>query len=232
VFFFDPVYLLFAAPALLVMFYAQAKVRSAYGKYSKVTNMRGITGYEAARTLLSAQGLGQVKIEEFPGTLTDHYDPRKKVLRFSRDIYSSASVASLGIVAHEIGHALQDRLGYAPMRLRSALVPVASVGSTLGFVFFILGVIVGVAGLVWVGVALFSAAVLFSLVTLPVELDASRRARSMLQTTGLVVSAEEGRATSAVLSAAALTYVAALLQAVASLAYFVFLALGMGGRRN
>ena len=229
-FFFDPVYLLFAAPALLVMFYAQAKVRSAYGKYSKVTNMRGITGYEAARTLLSAQGLGQVKIEEFPGTLTDHYDPRKKVLRFSRDIYSSASVASLGIVAHEIGHALQDRLGYAPMRLRSALVPVASVGSTLGYVFFILGVIVGVAGLVWVGVALFSAAVLFSLVTLPVELDASRRARSMLQTTGLVVSAEEGRATSAVLSAAALTYVAALLQAVASLAYFVFLATGMSRR--
>jgi len=229
-FFFDPVYLLFAAPALLVMFYAQAKVRSAYGKYSRVRNMKGITGYEAARTLLGVHGLGDVKIEEHPGVLTDHYDPRKKVLRFSRDIYGSASVASLGIVAHEIGHALQDRLGYAPMRLRAALVPAANVGSSLGYIFFILGIIVGVAGLTWAGVALFSAGVLFSLVTLPVELDASRRAKQMLQATGLVVSAEEGRATSAVLSAAALTYVAALLQAVSSLAYFVFLAMGLSRR--
>ena len=229
-FFFDPLYLLFAAPALLVMFYAQAKVRSAYGKYSRVRNLKGITGYEAARTLLSVHGLGNVKIEESRGLLTDHYDPRGKVLRFSRDIYGSASVASLGIVAHEIGHALQDQLGYTPMRVRAGLVPVANLGSTLGYVLFILGVIVGVAGLTWAGVALFSLAVLFSLVTLPVELDASRRAKQMLQSTGLVVSAEEGRATSAVLSAAALTYVAALLQAVASLAYFVFLATGMSRR--
>jgi len=228
-FFFDPIYLLFAAPALLVMFYAQAKVRAAYGKYSRVRNMKGITGYEAARTLLGVHGLGQVKIEEHPGVLTDHYDPRKKVLRFSRDIYGSASVASLGIVAHEIGHALQDQLGYAPMRLRAALVPAANVGSSLGYIFFILGIIVGVAGLVWVGVALFSGAVLFSLVTLPVELDASRRARHMLDATGLV-SVEEHQAASAVLSAAALTYVGALLQAVASLAYFVFLAMGLSRR--
>src|SRR3990170_5243010 len=225
--FFDPLYLLFAAPALLVMLYAQMKVRSAYGKYSQVKNMRGVTGYEAARTLLSTQGLSQVKIEQAGGLLTDHYDPRGKVLRFSKDVYNSPSVASLGIVAHEIGHALQDKLGYGPMRVRAALVPAANVGSSLGYIFFILGIIVGVVGLVWVGVALFSGAVLFSLVTLPVELDASRRAKRMLQDTGLVVSAEEGRATSAVLSAAALTYVAALLQAVASLAYFVFLAMGL-----
>jgi len=229
-FFFDPLYLLFAAPALLVMFYAQAKVRSAYGKYSKVRNMKGITGYEAARALLSVHGMGDVRIEESKGLLTDHYDPRGKVLRFSKDIYGNASVASLGIVAHEVGHALQDQQGYAPMKLRAGLVPVANLGSTLGYVLFILGVIVGVAGLVWAGVALFSLAVLFSLVTLPVELDASRRAKQMLQSTGLVVSGEEGRATAAVLSAAALTYVAALLQAVASLAYFIFLATGMGRR--
>src|SRR3972149_2108304 len=150
-FFFDPIYLLFAAPALLVMFYAQAKVRSAYGKYSRVRNMKGITGYEAARTLLGVHGLGQVKIEEHPGVLTDHYDPRKKVLRFSRDIYGSASVASLGIVAHEIGHALQDQLGYAPLKLRAAPVPAGNVGSSPGYICFSLGIIVGVAGLVWVG---------------------------------------------------------------------------------
>jgi len=227
--FFDPLYLLFAAPALLVMLYAQMKVRSAYGKYSQVKNMRGVTGYEAARTLLSTQGLSQVKIEQAGGLLTDHYDPRGKVLRFSKDVYNSPSVASLGIVAHEIGHALQDKLGYGPMRVRAALVPVANLGSTLGYIFFLLGLFAGIVGLVWVGVALFSGAVLFSLVTLPVELDASRRARHMLDATGLV-SVEEHQAASAVLSAAALTYVGALLQAVASLAYFVFLALGMSRR--
>ena len=227
--FFDPLYLLFAAPALLVMLYAQMKVRSAYGKYSRVRNMRGVTGYEAARTLLSTQGLSQVKIEQAGGLLTDHYDPRGKVLRFSKDVYNSPSVASLGIVAHEIGHALQDKLGYGPMRVRAALVPVANLGSTLGYIFFLLGLFAGIVGLVWVGVALFSGAVLFSLVTLPVELDASRRARHMLDATGLV-SVEEHQAASAVLSAAALTYVGALLQAVASLAYFVFLALGMSRR--
>ena len=227
--FFDPLYLLFAAPALLVMLYAQMKVRSAYGKYSQVKNMRGVTGYEAARTLLSTQGLSQVKIEQAGGLLTDHYDPRGKVLRFSKDVYNSPSVASLGIVAHEIGHALQDKLGYGPMRVRAALVPVANLGSTLGYIFFLLGLFAGIVGLVWVGVALFSGAVLFSLVTLPVELDASRRARHMLDATGLV-SVEEHGAASAVLSAAALTYVGALLQAVASLAYFVFLALGMSRR--
>ena len=227
--FFDPLYLLFAAPALLVMLYAQMKVRSAYGKYSQVKNMRGVTGYEAARTLLSTQGLSQVKIEQAGGLLTDHYDPRGKVLRFSKDVYNSPSVASLGIVAHEIGHALQDKLGYGPLRVRAALVPVANLGSTLGYIFFLLGLFAGIVGLVWVGVALFSGAVLFSLVTLPVELDASRRARHMLDATGLV-SVEEHQAASAVLSAAALTYVGALLQAVASLAYFVFLALGMSRR--
>ena len=227
--FFDPLYLLFAAPALLVMLYAQMKVRSTYGKYSQVKNMRGVTGYEAARTLLSTQGLSQVKIEQAGGLLTDHYDPRGKVLRFSKDVYNSPSVASLGIVAHEIGHALQDKLGYGPMRVRAALVPVANLGSTLGYIFFLLGLFAGIVGLVWVGVALFSGAVLFSLVTLPVELDASRRARHMLDATGLV-SVEEHQAASAVLSAAALTYVGALLQAVASLAYFVFLALGMSRR--
>jgi hypothetical protein len=209
------------------MFYAQARVRSAYGKYSKVPNATGVTGLEAARRLVGAFGL-QVKIEEHPGQLTDHYDPRHKRLRFSRDIYATPSVASLGIVAHEVGHALQDHYGYAPMRLRSALVPVANIGTYVGYIFFILGIIVGASGLVWLGVILFSGAVAFSLVTLPVELDASRRARQMLTASGMVTE-EESRGVNAVLSAAALTYVAALLQAVATLMYFVFIA--MGSRR-
>ena len=226
-FFFDPMYLLFAAPAMLVMLYAQARVRSAYGKYVKVPNMNRVTGLDVARKLVGAFGL-QVMIEEHPGTLTDHYDPRRKALRFSRDIYNTPSVASLGIVAHEVGHALQDHYGYAPMRLRSALVPVANIGTKVGYVFFFLGIIIGMSGFVWLGIILFSAAVLFSLATLPVELDASRRAKQMLTAAGLVME-EESQGVNAVLSAAALTYVAALLQAVATLLYFVYIA--MGSRR-
>lgn len=221
--FFDPVYFLFAGPALLVMLWAQFKVRSAYSKYAQVTNVRRATGLDVARTLVSAFGL-QVKIEEHPGKLTDHYDPRHKALRFSRDIYNTPSVASMGIVAHEVGHALQDYYGYFPMKVRSSLVPVANIGTYMGYIFFILGIIIGVSGLVWLGVILFSGAVAFSLVTLPVELDASRRARQMLTTAGLVTE-EESRGVNAVLSAAALTYVAALLQAVATLMYYVFVAM-------
>ncbi|MDP6346735.1 MAG: zinc metallopeptidase [Dehalococcoidia bacterium] len=226
-FFFDPMYLLFAAPAMLVMLYAQARVRSAYGKYAKVPNMSRVNGLDVARKLVGAFGL-QVMIEEHPGTLTDHYDPRRKALRFSRDIYNTPSVASLGIVAHEVGHALQDHYGYAPMRLRSALVPVTNIGTKVGYVFFFLGIIIGMSGFVWLGIILFSAAVLFSLATLPVELDASRRAKQMLTAAGLVTE-EESQGVNAVLSAAALTYVAALLQAVATLLYFVYIA--MGSRR-
>ncbi|MDP6100662.1 MAG: zinc metallopeptidase [Dehalococcoidia bacterium] len=223
-FFFDPMYLLFAAPAMLVMLYAQAKVRSAYSKYAKVPNLNRVTGLDVARKLLEAEGL-QVMIEEHPGTLTDHYDPRRKALRFSKDIYSTPSVASLGIVAHEVGHALQDHYGYAPMRLRSTLVPVANIGTTVGYIFFLLGIFIGLAGFVWLGVILFSAAVLFSLTTLPVELDASRRAKQMLTAAGLVTE-EESHGVNAVLSAAALTYVAALLQAIGTLLYFVYIAIG------
>ncbi len=138
-FFFDPLYLIIMAPAFIFMIWAQFKVQSTFNKYSKVVNMRGVTGVDVARTLLRANRLDEVKIEETQGKLTDHYDPRKKVLRFSRDVYASNSVAALGIVAHEVGHAIQDNVGYAPMRVRSALVPAASVGTTLGYIFFFLG---------------------------------------------------------------------------------------------
>ena len=228
-------YLLFMLPPLIFMVWAQSRVSSAYKKYSRVPNMGGVNGIQAAHTLLAYNGLKQVRIEGTKGQLTDHYDPRRKVLRLSSGVAGNPSVAALGIVAHEVGHAVQDSMGYAPMRVRSALVPAANLGSRFGFICVILGLVLYMFGaafgltVIWIGVYLFAAAVLFALVTLPVEYDASNRARRMLQASGLV-SAREYDGASAVLSAAALTYVAALLQAVAQLFYFVLLAVGMGRR--
>lgn len=228
-------WLVLIIPALLLMLWAQAKVSSAYGKYSKVRNSQGLTGTEAAQRLLWANGLGQVKVEGVRGKLTDHYDPRKKVLRLSHEIADSPSVASLGIVAHEVGHAVQDSVGYVPLRIRSGLVPAASLGSRLGFIFLLGGFILYAFGLVTpqygfyiilAGIVLFSAAVAFSLVTLPVEYNASSRAKQMLQSAGMV-SVQDSEGASAVLSAAALTYVAASLQAVAQLLFFILIAMGM-----
>jgi len=234
-FLFDPIWFLVMIPPLIFMIYAQARVNSAFNKYSKVMNARQITGAEAAEKLLESNGLGNIKIEEIKSRLGDHYDPGKKVLRLSPAVAGTPSVAALGIVAHEVGHAVQDKVGYAYMRFRTSLVPAANVGSTMGYIFVILGLLLSVFGaafgmtVVWIGVFLFSLAVIFSLVTLPVEYNASNRARQMLRSTGLAV-AEEYDGASAVLSAAALTYVAATLQAVAQLFYFVMLALG-GNRR-
>lgn len=222
-FYFDPTYLLFALPALLIMLYAQWRVQSAFGKYSRIRNLRGVTGADVARVLLQSAGLIDVRIEGIPGKLSDHYDPRSKVLRLSPEVYQVPTVAAMGIAAHEVGHAIQDAKGYAPMQLRAALVTPANLGSSLGYVFFILGIVINASGLVWVGVACFSAAVLFALVTLPVELDASGRALTLLRNTGLV-SMQELDGAKEVLQAAALTYVAALLQAVANLMYYIFIA--------
>jgi Zn-dependent membrane protease YugP len=227
--FFDPMYLLFSAPALIVMLYAQWRVSSTYKKYSKMPNLQKKTGADIALLLLQANGLTNVKIEETKGMLTDHYDPRVKRLRLSRDVYRLSSVSAMGIVAHEVGHAVQDNSGYFPMKVRGALVPVANVGTWLGYGCFILGIFLSIANLVWAGVILFSAAVLFALITLPVEFNASARARQMLRGNGLVTVVESD-GVSAVLSAAALTYVAALLQAVSSLLYYVLVATGMSRR--
>ena len=225
-------YFLIMIPPLIFMIWAQARVSSAYKKYSQITNMSGLTGSQAANRLLTYNGLSNVRVEGTKGQLTDHYDPRSKVLKLSADIANRQSVAALGIVAHEVGHATQDKLGYAPMKVRSALVPVANIGSQFGFILVIIGIVLfGLnvafgATMAWVGVGLFGAAVLFALVTLPVEFNASNRARQMLQSVGLV-STGEYEGASAVLSAAALTYVAALLQAVAQLFYFLLLVGGM-----
>jgi Zn-dependent membrane protease YugP len=227
--FFDPMYLLFAAPALIVMLYAQWRVSSTYKKYSRIPNMQKKTGADIALLLLRANGLSDVKVEETKGVLTDHYDPRKKRLRLSKDVYRLSSVSAMGIVAHEVGHALQDNVGYFPMKIRGALVPVANVGTWLGYGCFILGIFLSVTNLVWAGVILFSGAVVFALVTLPVEFNASVRARQMLKSNGMATTTESD-GVSAVLSAAALTYVAALLQEVSSLMYYVFVATGMSRR--
>lgn len=232
-FFFDPVWFLIMMPPFIFMIYAQMKVSSAFKKYSKVANSQHITGLEAARALLRASGLSNVKIEGVKGRLGDHYDPGKKVLRLSPAVANTPSVAALGIVAHEVGHAVQDKAGYAFLRFRTALVPAASVGSSLGFIFVILGFLIYMFSgsefgsmAVLAGIFLFSLAVLFSLITLPVEFNASNRARQMLRSTGMV-SVQEYNGASAVLSAAAMTYVAATLQAVAQLFYFVLMFMGM-----
>lgn len=227
-FYFDPMYFLFALPALLLGLYAQMKIRSAYSKYLQVPNNQGVSGLNAARRLLAAAGLDAVKLEGTRGELTDHYDPRKKVLRLSENVAHSTSVAALGIVAHEVGHAVQDAEGYGPLRLRSAIVPVVNIGTWLGPILFIIGYLMQAFDLAVLGVIFFSGAAVFSLVTLPVELNASSRAMQMLSNTGLVTQSEYKGAKS-VLSAAALTYVAAAAQSISTLLYYVFL---LGGVRR
>jgi len=228
--YFDPMYLIFALPALVLAFFAQYRVQSTYAKYSRVRNIRGLSGLDAARWLLGSSGLSHISVEGAPGRLGDHYDPRKKVLRLSREVAYSQSVAALGIVAHEVGHALQDQTNYAFLRLRTGLVPVVNLGSYLGFILFFIGILLQFSGLIWLGIIFFSGSVVFAFLTLPVEWDASRRALQMLRAGGLVDS-RELKGAQAVLSAASLTYVAALAQAISSLLYYIFIALGMRRRR-
>lgn len=235
-FFFDPMYFIIMIPPLIFMIYAQSKVNSIFKKYSNVANSQRLTGVEAAERLLRANGLNNIKVEGVQTKLGDHYDPSKKVLRLSPAVAKSASVAALGIVAHEVGHAVQDKSGYAFMRFRTSFVPAANVGSTFGYICVILGILIYMFSrsqfaltIVLIGIFLFSLAVIFSLITLPVEFNASSRARQMLQSTGLV-SVQELNGASAVLSAAALTYVAATLQAVAQLFYYVMMFMGMRNR--
>ncbi len=228
-FYFDIRYLLFSLPALVLALFAQWKVQSAYRKYSRIRNMRNLSGLEAARWLLRANGLGDVSVQGTRGVLSDHYDPRKKVLRLSRGVAESHSVAALGIVAHEVGHAVQDQVDYAPLRVRSGLVPVVNLGTWMGMILFFVGIVIQLSGLVWLGIIFFSGSVVFALVTLPVEQDASRRALQMLRADGLVGTTDL-QGVQSVLSAASLTYVAALAQAVSQLLYFVFLATGMSRR--
>jgi len=228
--YYNILYFVFGLPALLLAFYAQLKVRSAYGKYSRIPNDRRLTGLDTARYLLNATGLGYVSVEGTPGELSDHYDPRSKTLRLSAGVARSYSVASLGIVAHEVGHAVQDATAYLPLRLRSGMVPALNIGSYLGPILFMIGLLFQSFNLALLGVIFFAAAAAFALITLPIELDASRRGLQLLQANGLVVSADETQGVKSVLSAAALTYVAAVAQALSTLLYYVFLLSGMRRR--
>lgn len=230
-FFFDPLYLLFMIPGLLLMLWAQSRVRGAYGRFSQVANSAGVTGAQAARRVLDSQGLFDVPIEHIEGELTDHYDPRKRVLRLSSGVYGSRSIAAAAIAAHEAGHAIQHARGYAPLQLRTAIVPMVSIGSNLGYIVLLAGIIFSSFELGLVGVILFALATVFALITLPVEFDASRRAKELLAHVGLVDGGVRGgaesQAVSAVLGAAAWTYIAGFAASLLSLLYYVMLLTGM-----
>ena len=212
---FDYTYLIFCLPPLLLAMWAQYKVKSTFEKYSRVASERGMTGRDAARLILDANGLYTVPVSQITGELTDHFDPKDNIIRLSDPVYNVRSVAAVGVAAHEAGHAVQHAVGYAPMKWRSALVPAANFGSRLSMPLVLLGILLSFEMLAYVGVILFSATTVFQLVTMPVELDASRRALAALESSGL--SAEGIKGTKQVLTAAALTYVAALLTAVGNL---------------
>lgn len=229
--FFSPMYFAFLLPGLLLALYAQNRVKNTYARMSQVPSENRLTGAQIARRLLDSQGLSNVQIERVPGELTDHYDPRAKVLRLSDGVYGSTSVAAQGIVAHETGHAVQDKENYAYLKLRGAILPAVNIGSNFGWVLLLMGLFSGAVGLVWLGIALFSFGTVFALVTLPVEFDASNRAMKLLAANNLVSRTEYGGAKS-VLDAAALTYLAAAAGAILQLLYYIMLAQGMGGRRR
>jgi len=217
-------------PAIILAVYAQSKVQSTFNKYSKVTAKSGVTGAQAAELLLKNAGVGDVRIEPTRGNLTDHYDPRSKVLRLSEGVYGKNSLAALGVAAHETGHAIQHHVGYFPLELRNSLVPVANIGSNLAFPLLIIGLIFGNPTLAMWGVLVFVAVVLFQVVTLPVEFNASNRAVAVLEGSGLLDRQEAGGARK-VLNAAALTYVAAALMAVMNLVRMLLIS-GLLNRDN
>ncbi len=226
--FFDPVYLLFAIPPLLLGLWAQFRVQSAFRTYSKARTGNGLTGAQAARAILDANGLQTVTVERVGGSLTDHYDPRGKVLRLSESVYATPSVAAVGVAAHEAGHALQDKQHYGPLRLRSAIVPAVNIGSWLGPIIFMIGFFMsGATGdtIALIGLIFFAMTAIFALVTLPVEFDASKRAKQQLVAENILFP-QEMNGVNAVLNAAALTYVAAAIQAISTLLYYVLLLTG------
>jgi hypothetical protein len=226
-FFFDPTFLVLI-PALVLAIWAQSRVKSAFHRYSQINARRGVTAREAVRAILDSNGLDNVNVEMVRGALTDHYDPRSKVLRLSESVYGSPSIAAIGVAAHEAGHAIQDARGYTPLRLRNAFVPVASLGSSLALPLFFIGFLFSNPMMMDLGIIFFAAVLVFHLVTLPVELDASKRALSILSDSGLLAGDEIGGAR-AVLNAAALTYVAATLMSALQIVR-LFLLRGMRNR--
>ncbi|MBS1249406.1 MAG: hypothetical protein MAG431_00985 [Chloroflexi bacterium] len=231
-FYLNPQYLLYMAPAFLLMLLAQWYVKSNYKKWGRVPTRARLSGAEAAQRLKMRGGLSDVDLQQVSGELSDHYDPRKKVLKLSSNVYRGNSVAAVAIAAHELGHAMQDKEGYFPLRLRSTLVPAVNIGSTLGWILIAVGLFIDMIGLAWLGVFAFSGGAVFALATLPVELNASARAKKLLRDSGIVQGEKEQRGVNSVLNAAALTYVASLFTAVMQLLYWVSVVSGRGGRRR
>lgn len=221
-YYFDPT-MLIVLPALILAFYAQFKVKSAYHAGDQIRTPYGMTGYEAARRILDQNGLRHIRIEQIPGELTDHYDPRADVIRLSAKVYNSNTASAVGVAAHEAGHAVQYAKNYAPIKLRAAIIPVCNFGSMLAMPLFLIGLFLVIEPLMWLGIIAYSLTALFQLITLPVEFNASRRAMTILADSGQF-SDDQLRASRKVLSAAALTYVAALASSLLSLLRLVLIA--------
>lgn len=228
--FFDPTYIILVAiPSMILMGAASWYVRHANTKWSQIRASSGLTGAQAAQRLISTGNLYGVQVQGTPGELTDHYDPRNKTLFLSNSVANVPSVAAVAIAAHELGHALQDAEEYFPMKLRSALVPAVNIGSNLGWILIIIGLVLNFIQLAWIGVFVFAGGALFALATLPVEFNASARAKQLLAETGIIQTEEERHGVNQVLNAAALTYVAGLITAILQLLYYVLL---VSGRRR
>lgn len=225
-FYYDRTYILLIIGALISLI-ASAKLKSTFAKYKNVPSACGLTGAQAALHILRAAGITDVQVQSVSGSLTDHYDPRNKTVNLSRDVYNKTSLAALGVAAHECGHAIQHAVQYKPLEIRGAIVPLVNLGSTLSWPIFFLGLVMSIEPLITAGILLFSLAVLFQLVTLPVEINASARALEMLENTG-ILGHEENRGARKVLTAAALTYVAALLSSILQLLRLILLS----GRRD
>lgn len=224
-------YLIYMLPAFILGLVAQLFVNGSFSRWSQVPNRTGFSGTQVAQRLADHLGLYDLRLKGTPGRLTDHYDPRDKTLSLSQDIAQGSSVAAMAVTAHELGHAQQDQEEYLPMKLRSALVPVVNIGTNAGWILIMLGLLLQISNLAWLGVIAFSAGAVFSIATLPVELNASKRARQLLQTNGMITTEEEQRGVNQVLNAAALTYVAAIATSLLQLAYFASLAGGTRRRR-
>ncbi len=230
-FFFSGAYLIFMLPAFLLMMAAQWYVSSSYNKWSRVPSQSGLSGTQVAQKLIERGGL-DVNVDQVGGKLSDNYDPRQKVLHLSAGVAQSSSVAAVAIAAHELGHAVQDREDYFPLRLRAALVPAVNIGSYLGWILLMAGILLRLTDLAWLGVLVFAGGAIFALATLPVELNASARAKQLLASTGIITNHQEQVGVNTVLNAAALTYVAALFTAILQLLYYASIVTGMGGRRR
>ncbi|BCI60090.1 zinc metallopeptidase [Solibaculum mannosilyticum] len=227
-FYIDPYYIILVIPAILLSLLAQVRVKTTFHKYSQVGNYRGLTGAQAASRILQDNGITNVAVERVGGNLTDHFDPKAMVIRLSDSVYNSSSIAAVGVAAHEAGHAVQHAVGYAPIRIRNAIVPVVNFGSALSWPLVLFGILFSYSFLINIGIILFCATLVFQIITLPVEFNASSRAMAILGSSGML-SDQELKGARSVLTAAAMTYVAAVIVSIAHLLRLLLLTRGRRG---